>query len=64
MILAVSFIVCGLALLFAQGRILSQPFVNTVLEKPLADGCFKLSIPGVLFALAIHPGYYSKGDHC
>jgi hypothetical protein len=32
-----------------------------MLEKPLANGCFKLSIPGVLFALAIHPGYYSKG---
>jgi|SRR5208282_402885 len=61
LIFAVTFILCGFALLYAQGRILSQAFINTAIEKPLSDGCYKLSAPGLIFALAIHPNYYSKG---
>lgn len=54
-------VICGFALLFAQGRLLPTTFVGTPLEKPLADGCFRLSIPGLMVALALHPGYWTKG---
>jgi len=60
-VLVTILVLCGLALLFAQGRILPQAFVGTPLEKPLADGCFRLSLPGLMVALTLHPSYRTKG---
>jgi len=60
-VLATILVLCGFALPFAQGRILPQAFVGTPLEKPLANGCFVLSMPGLMVALALHPGFWAKG---
>jgi len=35
--------------------------VGTVLEKPSADGCFLLSMPGLMLALTMYPSYWSRG---
>ena len=61
MVVATVLALCGFALLFAQGRILPQTFVGTPVEKPLADSCLLISTPGLIVALALHPGYWTKG---
>lgn len=60
-VLATVLLLCGFALLFAQGRILPHTFVDTPVEKRLADGCYLVSTPGLIVALALHPGYWTKG---
>jgi hypothetical protein len=58
-VFGVALFLCALALLFAQGRIFPQALISTPLEKPVADNCFRISLPGVLLAVAIW-GYNSN----
>jgi len=58
-VFAVSFTLCSLILLFAQGRIFSRSLLDGPLAKPVGDGCFMLSLPGVILAVAIW-GYNSS----
>ena len=58
-VFAVTFLLCAFALLFAQGRIFPRALINTPLEKPVADNCFRISLPGVILATAIR-GYSSN----
>jgi hypothetical protein len=58
-VFTITFSLCAFALLFAQGRIFPHALINSSLEKPVADNCFRISLPGVLLAVAIF-GYASN----
>lgn len=53
-------LLCALALLFAQGRIFPYLLIDTPFEKPVADNCFRVSLPGFIAAMAVW-GYNSSG---
>ena len=55
---ATTLLLSALALLFAQGRLFPQAFVDSRLAKPLGDSGFILSLPGLMVAVAIW-GYSS-----
>jgi len=51
-------VLCLIALLIAQGRLFPDFLVRSPLYKPAGDGCYYMSMPGVIVAIAIW-GYSS-----
>jgi hypothetical protein len=52
-VIAIVTVLCVLAMLVAQGRLFTEALINSPFEKPISDGCFYLSLPGVIAAVAI-----------
>lgn len=58
LISAITWALCGIALLLAQGRLFPRGIAPTVVEKPMGDACFIMSLPGTMVAVGIW-GYNS-----
>ena len=59
-IAAIVTVLCAMVMLVAQGRLFPEAIANGPFAKQVFDGCFLVSLPGFIVAMAIW-GYYHEG---